>query len=56
LRGVQNLSPSGIEISSDVIVVAGLIPFSSAVASTNGLKADPGWRCPWTARLNWLSR
>ena len=36
--------------------VAGEIPCRSAVASTKGLKDDPGWRSPWTARLNWLCR
>ena len=34
--------------------VDGEIPCSSAVASTNGLNDEPGWRSPWTARLNWL--
>ncbi len=30
------------------------MPSFSAVASTNGLNDDPGWRSPCTARLNWL--
>ena len=30
----------------------GEIPRLSASASTNGLKAEPGWRWPWVARLN----
>ena len=30
------------------------MPCASAVASTNGLKDEPGCRSPWTARLNWL--
>jgi hypothetical protein len=35
-------------------VVAGEMPLFSAVASTNGLNDDPGWRSPCVARLNWL--
>ena len=31
------------------------MPWSTAAVSTNGLNADPGWRSPWAARLNWLS-
>src|SRR2546425_275450 len=30
------------------------MPSFSAVASTNGLKEEPGCRSPCTARLNWL--
>ena len=41
---------TGFEVSS----VEGAIPFRSAAASTNGLKAEPGWRSPCVARLNWL--
>ena len=37
-------------------VVAGEMPSLRAVASTNGLNDDPGWRSPCTARLNWLWR
>ena len=36
-------------------VVDGAIPSRSAAASTNGLKAEPGWRSPCVARLNWLA-
>ena len=32
-------------------VELGEIPRRSAVASTNGLKAEPGWRWPCVARL-----
>ena len=39
----------------DVKTLSGEMPSFSAVASTNGLKAEPGCRSPWTARLNWLS-
>jgi hypothetical protein len=35
---------------------AGAIPLCSAAARTNGLNAEPGWRCACAARLNWLSR
>ncbi len=28
------------------------MPSSSAVSSVNGLIEEPGWRCPWVARLN----
>ena len=37
-------------------LVAGATPSSSAVASTNGLNDEPGWRSPCTARLNCDSR
>ena len=30
-----------------------VIPFSRAATSPNGLKEDPGFRRPWTARSNW---
>ena len=30
----------------------GEMPFSSAATRVNGLKAEPGWRCPCVARLN----
>ncbi len=40
----------------DTNVEPGAIPFWSAVASTNGLNADPGCRCACAARLNWLTR
>jgi hypothetical protein len=33
-------------------VEAGETPSRSAVASTNGLNAEPGWRWPCVARLN----
>src|ERR671932_2608894 len=36
--------------------VEGEIPSFNAVASTNGLNDEPGWRSPCTARLNWLCR
>ncbi len=39
-------------IRLDSHVEYGEIPRRSAVASTNGLKADPGWRWPCVARLN----
>ena len=47
--------PRKIEIGLDVNVLSGEMPSLSAVASTNGLKEEPGWRSPCTARLNWLS-
>ena len=34
----------------------GAIPSRSAAARTNGLNAEPGWRSPCVARLNWLAR
>ena len=37
-------------------VVIGEMPCRSAVASTIGLKDEPGCRSAWVARLNWLSR
>ena len=30
------------------------MPSSSAVISVNGLIEEPGWRCPWVARLKGL--
>jgi hypothetical protein len=45
-----------IETGWDAKVVDGAIPSRSAVASTKGLKEEPAWRSPWTARLNWLCR
>ena len=30
------------------------MPNSTAAASTNGLKVEPGWRFAWATRLNWL--
>ena len=35
--------------------VSGVMPASSAARKTNGLKAEPGWRSAWVARLNWLA-
>ena len=32
------------------------MPLSTAAASTNVLKVEPGWRRAWESRLNWLSR
>ena len=32
------------------------MPLRSALASTIGLKEDPGWRSACVARLNWLRR
>jgi hypothetical protein len=36
-------------------VVSGLIARSTAVVRAKVLNADPGWRCPWAARLNCAS-
>jgi hypothetical protein len=36
------------------VVVAGLIPCSTAAASTNVLNVEPDWRRPWESRLNWF--
>jgi hypothetical protein len=42
--------------SFEVYVVPGEMPWLSAVASVNGLNEEPGWRCPFVARLNgWFS-
>jgi len=41
-----------IETGFDGKVVTGEMPCFRAVASTKGLKEDPGCRSPWTARLN----
>src|SRR5438128_166155 len=49
-------SPSEIATGCETKTVSGDTPSASAVASTNGLKEEPGCRSPWTARLNWLSR
>src|SRR5258707_13859295 len=38
----------------DVMMLDGAMPSLSAVARTNGLKDEPGWRSPCVARLNWL--
>ena len=38
----------------DVRVLDGEMSSRSAAASTNGLNAEPGWRSPCVARLNWL--
>jgi hypothetical protein len=38
------------------VVELGLTPSSIASARTNVLKADPAWRRPWAARLNWMFR
>jgi hypothetical protein len=53
--GIQ--APCSVSIGSSrcVISVAGVIPVSIADANTNGLKADPGCRRAWLARLKWLS-
>jgi hypothetical protein len=32
-------------------VASGSTPFMTAAVSTNVLKAEPGWRWPWAARL-----
>src|SRR5438034_8877782 len=45
-----------IETGREANVVDGAMPCFRAVARTYGLKDDPGWRSPWTARLNWLWR
>ena len=50
----QYLFPRKIETGPEVNVVAGEMPSFSAVARTNGLNDEPGWRTPCTARLNWL--
>jgi hypothetical protein len=39
----------------DSHVESGEIPLLRASARTNGLKAEPGWRDPWVARLNGCS-
>src|SRR3954449_6296504 len=52
----QYLLPRKIDVGLETNVVAGEIPSSSAVASTNGLNDEPGCRSPCTARLNWLRR
>jgi hypothetical protein len=36
----------------EIHVELGEIPRRRAVARTNGLKAEPGWRWPCVARLN----
>ncbi len=36
----------------DTNTVSGWMPFCSAAASTNGLNAEPGCRCPSVAMLN----
>jgi hypothetical protein len=38
------------------MIVAGVIPLSSAAEYTNGLKLEPGWRSACVARLNDCSR
>ena len=45
-----------IETGRDGNVVEGDTPCFSAVARTKGLKEEPAWRSPCTARLNWLWR
>src|SRR3954453_8591903 len=50
----QYLLPRKIDVGLETNVVAGETPSFSAVASTNGLNDEPGWRSPCTARLNWL--
>ena len=52
----QSLSPRLMTVGSEVKTVCGEIPCSTAVVSTNGLNAEPVWRWPCTARLNWLLR
>ena len=49
-------SPASIDTGFDSIWVSGEIPSRIAVASTTGLKEEPGCRSAWAARLNWLSR
>ena len=51
----QYLLPRKIDTGFDVNVDSGEMPSFSAVASTNGLNDEPGWRSPCTARLNWLA-
>ena len=46
--------PASITTGCETKVVDGAMPSRSAVASTNGLNAEPGWRSPCVARLNWL--
>ncbi len=45
------LSGTGMTIFLEAHVEPGEIPWRSAVASTNGLNAEPGWRWPCVARL-----
>ena len=47
-------SPASISIGFEVRRVDGAIPCRNALASTIGLKDEPGWRSACVARLNWL--
>ena len=53
--GIQSPSSVGSARRGRSMIDAGHQPFSSAVANTNGLKADPGCRLACTARLKRLS-
>src|SRR2546423_4656288 len=43
---------TGKTFGREVNTVSGLTPCPRAEISVNGLKAEPGWRCPLVARLN----
>src|SRR5262245_47901475 len=53
---LQARPPASSTMGWDTRIDDGAMPSRRAVASTNGLNAEPGCRSPCVARLNWLWR
>ena len=52
LEVAADLLAEMVELAATPTSLPELMPSFSAVASVNGLNAEPGWRWPWVARLN----